>query len=88
MTDTPNPWSELEKLLLDPKLLETDAEKNPKVLRCPCCPKAFRFEDQVLAHVYSKHHKDLLHQYLLLKRELEEVKEAMIAYRALARERH
>lgn len=61
--------------------------KNPKDKRCPFCHGMFRFDDQVRDHVWGKHRKDLIPEILSLRKELAEVKEAMVAYRALARER-
>lgn len=62
-------------------------DKNPKDRKCPFCHSMFRFDDQVQSHVWAKHRKDIIPELLQLRAELAEVKEAMIAYRALARER-
>lgn len=78
---------EIERLL---KLAEAKSmveDKNPKDKRCPFCHSMFRFDDQVLAHLISKHRKDIIPEILSLRKELAEIKEAMVAYRALARER-
>lgn len=62
-------------------------DKNPKDKKCPFCYSLFRFDDQVQDHVFSKHRKDLIPEILSLRSELAAVKEAMIAYKALAKER-
>jgi len=62
-------------------------DKNPKDKKCPFCHSMFRFDDQVQSHLLAKHRKDIVPEILSLRAELTDVKEAMIAYRALARER-
>ncbi|MDE2106227.1 MAG: hypothetical protein KGL39_53905 [Patescibacteria group bacterium] len=79
-------YGSTERLLVDPSA-PVDNEPNPKILRCPFCPKLFRFLDQVEAHAWAKHRGQIILEIVSLRQEIKEARDAAYAFKALARER-